>query len=265
VVFAVNLILKAIGGNNNEVKVNLGKMMFAAATSRHTVAAVVGLWLLDDGKGDVAKDSSRRGHDGKITGCKWVDGKFEKGLQFAVGNYMEVPHHDDFNFTDKMTIELWANIEDLPLNHVGIPGKGHDQPVGSFVFHPTKLNAKEFELRFYISVGNAWPAVKSAAIPFGEWHHLAGTYDGAELKVYVDGKLAASAAQKGKINVSDGAPLKFANDFGGRMIVGVLDEIRLSNVPLPEAEIQKSMKGLAASVEPSGKLAAAWGKVKLEY
>ena len=86
------------------VLVNLASMMILANV---TLAAVVGLWLLDDGKGDVAKDSSRRGHDGKITGCKWVDGKFEKALQFAAGNYMEVPHHDDFNFTDKMTIELW--------------------------------------------------------------------------------------------------------------------------------------------------------------
>ncbi len=81
----------------------------------------------------------------------------------------------------------------------------------------------------------------------------------------MDGELAASSAQKGKINISDGAPLKFANDFGGRMIVGILDEIRLSNVPLPESEIKKSMNGLAATVEPSGKLATAWGKVKLEY
>jgi hypothetical protein len=238
-------------------------MMFAIVASRNAVADIVGLWLLDDGKGDVAKDSSGRGHDGKITGCKWVDGKIEKALRFEAGNTMEVPHHDDFNVRENMTIELWANIENLPLDHVGIPGKGHDQAVGSFVFHPTKLGAKEFELRFYISIGNAWPATKSAAIPFGEWHHLAGTYDGSELKVYVDGKLAGTAAQKGKINISDGAPLKFAHDFGGRTIVGILDEICFSNVALTEDEIKRSMEGLTMAVKPSDKIATAWGKVKM--
>ncbi len=30
-------------------------------------AAVVGLWLFDEGKGDIAKDSSGNGHDGKFS------------------------------------------------------------------------------------------------------------------------------------------------------------------------------------------------------
>ncbi|MCZ6680251.1 MAG: hypothetical protein O7E52_23715 [Candidatus Poribacteria bacterium] len=84
---------------------------------------------------------------------------------------MEVDDHEDFHFTTEFSVSLWVNIEDLPKDHVGIPGKGHDAPIGSFVFHPTKLNAKEFELRFYISKGGDWPSVKSGAIAFGEWHH----------------------------------------------------------------------------------------------
>ena len=81
-------------------------MMFAIVASRNAVADIVGLWLLDEGKGDVAVDSSGRGHDGKITGCKWVDGKIEKALRFEAGNTMEVPHHDDFNVRENMTIQL---------------------------------------------------------------------------------------------------------------------------------------------------------------
>jgi len=198
-------------------------MMTAFATSRDAVAEIVGLWLLNEDKGDIAFDSSGRGHDGKITDGKWVDGKFDKALQFKDGTHMEVNDNEDFHFKTEFSVALWANIEDLPKNHVGIPGKGHDAPIGSFVFHPTKLNAKEFELRFYISKGGDWPSVKSGAIPFGKWHHLAGTYDGSELKVYVDGKLAAKGPQKGKINISKGAPFKFAHDCcGQRTIVGIL-------------------------------------------
>lgn len=245
----------------------IGVMILALAASRDAGAEVVALWLLDDGKGDSAKDSTGRGHEGKITDGKWVDGKFDKALRFQEGTHIEVPDHEDFQFTETFTIELWANLENLPKDHVGIPGKGHDAPIGSFVFHPTKLNAKQFELRFYLSQGNAWPMVKSGAISFGEWHHLAGTYDGSEFKVYVDGKLAGAAAQKGKINLSKGAPLKFAYDCcGNRNLIGILDEIRLSNVALSEAEIQKSLGGLARTlaVKPASKLATAWGKIKSE-
>lgn len=231
--------------------------------SINVAADVVGLWLLDDGKGDIAKDSSGRGHDAEIFDGKWIDGKFNQALQFEDGTHMEVPDHKDFHFIDKFSLELWANIENLPKDHVGIPGKGHDEAVGSFVFHPTKLNAKEFELRFYISQGGDWPSIKTGAISFEEWHHLAGTYDGAELRIYVDGELEASQAQKGKINVSEGAPFKFAHDFGGRTIVGILDEIRISDNAQPQDKIRKSMEGLeAAAVKLSGKLATSWSKIK---
>ena len=238
-------------------------MMTAFATSRDAVAEIVGLWLLNEDKGDIAFDSSGRGHDGKITDGKWVDGKFDKALQFKDGTHMEVNDHEDFHFKTEFSVALWANIEDLPKNHVGIPGKGHDAPIGSFVFHPTKLNAKEFELRFYISKGGDWPSVKSGAIPFGKWHHLAGTYDGSELKVYVNGKLAAKGPQKGKINISKGAPFKFAHDCcGQRTIVGILDEIQIANSPLTQDEIKKSIEGINLAVEPSDKLATTWGTIK---
>jgi len=99
-------------------------MMFAIATSGNAIADVVGLWLLDDGKGEIAKDTSGRGHDAQIFDGEWVNGKFNKAVQFKDTTHMEVPDHKDFHFTDKFTVELWANIEDLPKDHVGIPGKG---------------------------------------------------------------------------------------------------------------------------------------------
>ena len=173
-------------------------MMFSAVTFNDADAEIVGLWLLDDGKGDIATDSSGKGHDGKIIDGEWVDGKFNTGLRFEDGTHMEVEDHQDFHFTTEFTVALWANIENLPKDHVGTPGKGHDAPIGSFVFHPTKLGPKDFELRFYISQGGDWPSVTSAAIPFEEWHHLAGTYDGKELKVYVDGELRQKHPGKGK-------------------------------------------------------------------
>lgn len=228
------------------------------------ISDIVGVWLFEEGKGDVAKDSSGRGHDGVISGCEWAKGIVGTGLRF-VGppSKMEVPDHEDFHFTNKLTIALWANIEALPMDHVGIPGKGHDQPIGSFVFHPSKLNANQYELRFYVSIGNQWPVAKSDPINFGEWHHLAGTYDGKVISVYVDGKFEGKTEAKGEMNISEGTPLKFAHDCcGGRNLVGVLDEIYILNEVLNEAGIAKAKDGLLLSVEPKYKTAISWGMVK---
>jgi len=175
-------------------------MIFIFTSSHNAFAELVGLWNFDDGKADVATDSSGKKHDGVIKGCKIDTGKYGKGLRFAAGNAMEVPDSPDYDFGDKLTIALWANIENLPNDHIGLPGKGHDLAVGSFVFHPTKLDAKKYEVRFYVSFGATWPMAKSAdSVNFGEWHHLAGTYDGSEIRVFIDGKLSGSLKQNGKM------------------------------------------------------------------
>lgn len=232
--------------------------------SAPAISEVVGAWLFEEGKGDVAKDSSGRKHDAVLTNCEWDKGINGKGLRFGPTSKMEVPDHEDFHFTDKLTIALWAKIEDLPKDHVGIPGKGHDQPIGSFVFHPTKLSAKQYELRFYVSFGNQWPQAKTPnPINFGEWHHLAGTFNGKVISVYVDGKLDGKTEAAGKLNISEGAPLKFTNDCcGGRNLVGVLDEIYILNEVLSEEGIARAKDGLLLSVEPRDKTAISWGMIK---
>jgi len=236
---------------------------FALIIPDYAFAELVGAWLFDEDNGDIARDSSGKGHDGIIKGCEMDEGKYNKGLRFAAGNALEIPDHPDFDFGDKITIALWANIESLPNDHIGLPGKGHDLPVGSFVFHPTKLDQNKYELRFYISIGAQWPMSKSAdTANFGEWHHLAGTYNGSELKVFIDGELSGTLQQKGKMNTTEGAPLKFTNDCCGRQLVGVLDEIQIYNDPLPDAEIKRKMEQFSLAVQPDASMTITWGAIK---
>jgi len=54
--------------------------------------SVVGMWLLDEGKGDTAKDSSGSGNDGTLANNpKWVEGKSGKALEFNGTNHVEIP------------------------------------------------------------------------------------------------------------------------------------------------------------------------------
>jgi hypothetical protein len=41
---------------------------------------IVGIWLLDENKGDVAEDASGNGYDGTITQSDWVDGEVDGAL-----------------------------------------------------------------------------------------------------------------------------------------------------------------------------------------
>ena len=60
-----------------------GLMFTGQSDAKVDLESAVGIWLFDDGGGNVAKDSSGNGYDGKLmNGPKWVKGKFGMALEF---------------------------------------------------------------------------------------------------------------------------------------------------------------------------------------
>ena len=79
-----------------------------------SVDDAIGIWLFDEGKGNVAKDSSPNGNDGElIAGPKWVEGKFGGALEFdGSGTSVETESADkltEFELGDKtdFTVTAW--------------------------------------------------------------------------------------------------------------------------------------------------------------
>jgi hypothetical protein len=69
--------------NHFFISLILVSQMFAFQSyAKIDLGTCVGTWLFDEGNGDIAKDSSGNGNDGKINGATWVNGKFSKALSF---------------------------------------------------------------------------------------------------------------------------------------------------------------------------------------
>jgi len=85
------------------------------------------------------------------------------------------------------------------------------------------------------------------------WAHLAGTYDGATERLYVNGVQVASKAQTGSI-ISSANPLQIGGDkIYGQFFQGLIDEVRVYNRALTANEIQNDMnRPLAGSSPPAG-------------
>jgi hypothetical protein len=81
----------------------------------------------------------------------------------------------------------------------------------------------------------------TTAIPLNTWTHLATTYDGTNLRVYVNGVLAGTTAGSGSINVANGALRIGGNNSAplgqGEFYKGLIDEVRIYNRALTAAEI----------------------------
>ena len=100
-----------------------------------------------------------------------------------------------------------------------------------------------------VTVGAAVPTVFSpSALPVGAWSHLAMTYDGSQIRLFVNGVQVASLPQTGAIAPS-GSPLWIGgNSPYGEYFSGRIDEVRVYRAALSQAEIQADM---ANPVKPS--------------
>ena len=76
------------------------------------------------------------------------------------------------------------------------------------------------------------------AVGYNEWHHVAGTFDGDRINLYLDGVLDASIETAVNIGVNSSNVLIGENpEAAGRNWDGLIDDVRLYNRALSEAEI----------------------------
>ncbi len=89
--------------------------------------------------------------------------------------------------------------------------------------------------------GSVEPRAQSLTVPSpGSWHHVAGTWDGNNLRIYVDGALQRTSPRRGSLT-SDPVPARIgqgeqtsttANPFSG-----LIDELAIFNRALSVAEV----------------------------
>ncbi len=214
-------------------------LFFTSAAS----AELVGWWKLDDGAGNVAVDSSGNGNDGIISGDpEWVAGRFGGALKFdGVDDSVNCGNGDVFNITDELTLAVWVNANDF--------GSGQDNPwLGK---GDTSYMIKNFrtgyDIEFFIYDSGWFSAHYTIDDSYiGEWHHVAGTYDGSVLQIYLDGVAGEDAFldHTGNIDITDyDVRIGMNSQETTRFSEATLDDCRIYNHALSADEIYAIMVG----------------------
>src|ERR1019366_6858006 len=83
-------------------------------------------------------------------------------------------------------------------------------------------------------------AVAKRAVADGTWHHVAGTYDGVEQRIYVDGEVQSRLPWWGEVGVNSN-DLVIGNSVkpGSNPFDGQLSDIRIYNRALTAMEVTK--------------------------
>jgi len=226
---------------------------------------LVGLWLFDEGKGDVVKDASGNGNDGKVMkGAKWVDGKYGKALKFdGATNYVEIPDSKSLDL-ETFTLMAWFNIEKLHGKWHIIASKENRGPTGRNYGMFGNVNSGVIHYSF--TVGNGWRSYNAVTnVVDGKWHHAAITYDKKTFIAYVDGKPDAQQNLSEKPDQHDNSLWIGGCPIGDYWLLGMVDEVAVYDGALSEAKINNLMKGhKVTAVEKSGKAATTWADIKAE-
>jgi chitodextrinase len=223
-------------------------MLFIAGSTSVGAApsGLVAAYSFDAGSGTTLADASGTGNTGTIAGATWSSaGKNGGALSFdGSGDMVTVAGSPSLDVNAAVTLEAWVRpttlggdwrtvlVKERPghLNYALYAHDGGPGPSG------------------HVNVGGSDRFSAAPPVPANAWTHLATTYDGTSLKLYVNGVVATTLAVGGPIATATN-PLRIGgNSVWGEWFSGLIDDVRVYNRALSPSEIQTDM---ATAVGPS--------------
>jgi hypothetical protein len=148
-------------------------------------------------------------------------------------SYMEVPSSPSLDISTKLTIELWFT-NDIPEDKfLLMKNSGVSYPYGLYITDNSSSAG------FYLSLkeSNVKQISRNGIFADGKWHHLAGTFDGQIMTLYINGvKRASLPLEKNDEIVTKSCPLQI-----GMSHSGLIDEVRLWQIACTQEQIQAMM------------------------
>ncbi|MDB5104420.1 MAG: hypothetical protein JWP91_2109 [Fibrobacteres bacterium] len=132
--------------------------------------------------------------------------------------------------TTAFTLEAWVKATAKSANDKVI-SKSYSANSSPFIEYELALNGAGTLYQVGVTTGGAATyATGTTVTATGSWYHLAGTYDGATLKFYLNGVLETSAAKTGVLNDYTQPMYLGTNQWAAaEALNGILDEARISN------------------------------------
>ena len=246
----------------------------SAVTAQPSSGGLVAAYGFNEGTGTTVADASGNGNGGSIVNATWTaSGKYGGALSFnGTNSRVDIPNSASLQLSSGMTLEAWVDPSTTSSNWRDVIYKGNDN---YYLESTTTVGGGDPAGGGTFSGANA-NAFGSSLLTTNAWSYLAVTYDGASLRLYVNGTLVGSQATTGPITTSTN-PLQIGGDsIFGQYFKGLIDEVRVYNLPLSQAAIQADMASavtsggpdtqspsapgtLTASVVNAGEIDLAWG------
>ncbi|MBN1420592.1 MAG: hypothetical protein JXP34_17595 [Planctomycetes bacterium] len=172
-----------------------------------------------------------------------------RALEFSGGQCVAIPWSEALDFDEQVTVEAWIYATELKWYN-------------TILRRNTDCCQDNYDLRLwnqsiqFICKIDGDLAEFGAAYSFQErrWYHVAGTYDGERLRIFVDGNLLQETQVRGRL-ACDHVPT-YIGHGDGEWFRGRIDEVRLWKIARTEEEIRQAMGTGVPSFHPD--LVGSW-------
>lgn len=194
---------------------------------------IVAYWKFDEGTGTTAADATGNGYNLSLTGTQnWTtSGKINDAFYFDGSSYfgtsIAVPS-SAFSFSS------WVKSPSAPNN------VGYHQWLGyansTFTWsHASPSFIQSFSI---FNAGSWYVAQITSTLLANTWYHIAGTWDGTNIAVFLNGSLEATTPASGTFSSSADFSVG-ASDGGSNKFTGTVDEAGFWSRGLSSTEVSQ--------------------------
>src|SRR4026208_1287699 len=120
----------------------------------------------------------------------WLSRSQSQGANHSVllngtSAYVDVPYNAGLNITGALTAEAWVKTASTAYQHVLERGDWFQNQMS----YDLVLAEGSVRLDIMQSNGAYVTVIGNTAVSLNAWHHIAGVYDGSQMRVYLDGIL----------------------------------------------------------------------------
>lgn len=192
--------------------------------------SLMGYWPLDEGSGTIVYDKSGYMNGGISGSATWIQRKTgDNALNFNGASSIRILSPGNRNFSNAHTMTAWINATAISTSTYNI-----------LSFYPNAYMALNGNSYFQSDIINGVQqnSYGTTNISANNWYFIAGTFDGNNLKVYLNGNLENSLSSPGAENIVSRFCISgFGSTCSYNYINGSIDDVRLYNRALSAAEI----------------------------
>ena len=203
--------------------------MISMASAFDWTNDIVSYYNMDDSSGSIV--DSHSSNDGTYNGALYSQtGKINTSIGFdGTNDIVDLNSNFGLSGTKNVTFSFWMNNDNA-----------FSTEQTAYILNEvsnTRSGISRYETNLGMFIANSAASWDASSLSTGTWYHVVGTYDGANIKLYINADLKDTTAETTQTITGENFRLGTDRGIAGRYLHGDMDEIGIWNRSLSQAEI----------------------------